>query len=63
MINRLTTILGFIIIIAAAGSVFYIDKITWSDAVFGGFFGVMLIYVKNSGIQRITEEFLTSKNK
>ncbi len=58
MVNKLTTILGFITIIAADISVFILDKVSWWDAVGGGIFGVGLIYVKNSSLMDKTMNVL-----
>jgi len=48
--NKLTSFLGIIIILAAAGSVFFQDTITWIDASFGIAAGSGLIYVKNNSL-------------
>ena len=62
-INILTTILGFIIIILAITSVFIVDNLSWYDALFGGFFGIVLIYFKNDSIKKLTKSFLLLNRK
>lgn len=48
--NKITNILGIIIIVAASYSVFTSDKIDWMDASFGIAAGAGLIYVKNNSL-------------
>ncbi len=50
MINKLTNIIGIVVIILAAFSVFYCDDIKWMDASFGIAAGAGLIYVKNNSL-------------
>lgn len=48
MMNKITNILGVLLIIAASYSVFALDKVTWFDAMWGIVSGISLIYTKNS---------------
>lgn len=59
--NHITNILGIGVIIAAVYSVFSVDVITWNDAIFGGFFGGFLIYIKNNRAGSIIEKYFTNK--
>lgn len=59
--NEITNILGIGVIISAAYSVFVVDVITWNDAIFGGFFGGFLIYVKNNRAGIIIEKYFDKK--
>ena len=56
-INHLTTVMGVIIIGLSVYSVFCLEKVTWFDSLFGGMFGTMLIYVKNSGVGKIVTAY------
>jgi len=62
-INILTTILGFIVIISSIASVFIVDNVSWYDSLFGGFFGIILIYFKNDSIKKLTKSFLLLNRK
>lgn len=46
-INKITTIIGIIIILLAPISVFTLDKVTWWDSLAGILSGTILIYVKS----------------
>lgn len=49
MINKLTTVIGVLIIAAAVTSVFTHER-TWIEVLYGITGGIVLIYVKNSSI-------------
>ena len=63
MINKLTNILGITIISLAASSVFYLDKVNWTDAFIGIMAGSSLIYVKNNDFKSIFSDYLSKKSK
>ena len=61
MINKTTTILGILIILAAVVSVFTHSH-TWYDVMFGVFSGVSLIYVKNSKVTSLIQGLIDKKH-
>lgn len=64
MVNKVTTFLGYVAIVAAIISVFILNKVNWWDALGGGTLGITLIYVKNSSaVDKITGIFKLKKDK
>lgn len=56
--NKLTNLLGILIIIAAPVSIFLLDKVTWWDSLAGILAGCMLIYVKSASFTELFREYL-----
>jgi len=61
MVNKITTVLGVLLIAAASYSVFRLDKVMWLDASFGIGMGVGLIYTKNSSLSRNLFDLINNK--
>lgn len=56
-LNKLTNIIGILVILAASLSVFLVEKVNWMDASFGIAAGAGLIYVKNNTlVDKITRK-------
>ena len=62
MIRKLTTFIGFIVILAAPASVF-IKDVTWWDALAGIFAGILLVFVKEPRIDQLIETYIKTKRK
>lgn len=56
--NKITSILGIAIIIAASISVFLLDDVRWMDASVGIIAGSSLIYVKNNNMTKVLSDVI-----
>ena len=56
--NKITSILGIAIIIAASVSVFLLDDVRWMDASVGIIAGASLIYVKNNDMTKVLSDVI-----
>ena len=61
MINKITSILGIMVILAASASVFLLDKIDWWNSLAGIFGGSILIYVKSAKFTDIFKMYLDKR--
>lgn len=61
--NRVTNLLGSLLIIAAAYSVFELEKVSWWDASAGISMGIGLIYTKNSSLSDKIFNLIKDKKK
>lgn len=61
--NRVTNILGTLLILAAIYSVFELDKVSWWDASAGISMGIGLIYTKNSALSDKIFDLIKDRKK
>lgn len=59
--NKITNVLGVLLIVSAPLSVFFLEKVLWSDAIWGVTVGIGLIYTKNTSFASKIIEVLKGK--